>query len=356
MPRHRPSCCPSSHPSNGLGSHPRGRAPDQPARRRWLLAAALAAGGSAPPQAAPGDARRWPRGPLRIWLVYPPGGASDAVLRALADPLAAVLGVPVVLEYRPGAAGSLGLQALADAPADDHTLAFAATTPLTLVPLLRAVRYRPLLDIVPVAAVMVTPALLVATPAFAGAGIDDLARLACAAPGRLRWATTGAGTTGHLVLAQWQLASGCSVTHVPYKGGGQQLADALAGHVELLSTNVAAAQRQHIAAGRLKALAVGAPQRLPSLPQVPTWAELGVPAANLASVFGLMAPASLPEPARRRLNQAVNQVLQTPALQAVLAEADNLSAAGSPEAFVARVQAERLQHQALLARAPITLE
>jgi tripartite-type tricarboxylate transporter receptor subunit TctC len=329
--------------------------PPQAPRRRWLkrAAALAAAGGTAATHAAPAG---WPTGPVRILLVYPPGGVSDQVLRSLAEQLAPRLGVPVTVDYRPGAAGSLGLAALAAAPADGHTLAFSALSPLTLYPQLAKVRYDPLRDITPVAGVMLTPSLLVGTAAFDGASVADLTRIARAAPGRLRWATTGAGTTGHLVLAQWQRATGCSVTHIPYKGGGQQLNDALASHFELLSTNVAAAQRQHIRSGQFKPLAVGAPQRLDSLPDVPTWAELGLPEANLASVFGLMAPAGTPAAVVQRLNQLVNQVLAGPVLKDLLRAADNLPAGGSAAGFAALVRQEFQQHQALLQRAPISLD
>ena len=157
-------------------------------------------------------------------------------------------------------------------------------------------------------------------------------------------------------LAQWQRATGCSVTHIPYKGGGQQLNDALASHFELLSTNVAAAQRQHIRSGQFKPLAVGAPQRLDSLPDVPTWAELGLPDANLASVFGLMAPAGTPPAVVQRINQLINQLLDGPVLKDLLRAADNLPAGGSAAAFAALVRQEFQQHQALLQRAPISLD
>lgn len=329
--------------------------PPQSPRRRWLqqAAALAAANAAAGAQAAPAG---WPTGPVRILLVYPPGGVSDQVLRSLAEQLAPRLGVPVNVDYRPGAAGSLGLAALAAAPADGHTLAFSALSPLTLYPQLARVRYDPLRDITPVAGVMLTPSLLVGTAAFDGASVADLTRAARAAPGRLRWATTGAGTTGHLVLAQWQRATGCNVTHIPYKGGGQQLNDALASHFDLLSTNVAAAQRQHIRSGQFKPLAVGAPQRLDSLPDVPTWAELGLPDANLASVFGLMAPAGTPAAVVQRLNQLINQLLDGPVLKDLLRAADNLPAGGSAAAFAALVRQEFQQHQAVLQRAPISLD
>lgn len=344
----------AAHDAQAMTNH---RHPVDAGRRRWIAFGGLACG-LGWPQA--GRARtagtHWPAGPIRILLVYPPGGVSDGVLRLLADHLQTALAVPVRLAYRPGAGGSLGLEALAAARPDGHTLAFSALSPLTLYPQVAKVRYRPLHDIAPVAGVMLTPSLLVGTAAFAGTSVADLQAAACGAPGRLRWATTGAGTTGHLVLARWQHSAGCTVTHVPYKGGGQQLADALAGHFELLSTNVAVAQRQYIRSGRLKALAVGAPQRLASLPEVPTWAELGHPLANLASVFGLMAPAGCPPAVVRRLNALVNQALDAPALRDHLRAADNLPAGGSTEQLAQMIHAEHEQHRALLQRAPMRLE
>ena len=297
-----------------------------------------------------------PSAPIRILLVYPPGGVSDVAARLLAEQLSMALATPVRVEYRPGASGSLGLEALARAAADGHTLAFSALSPLTLYPQLARMRYDPLRDFAPVASVMLTPSLLVATKAFGGRSIADLLAAARAAPGRLRWATTGAGTTGHLVLVQWQRASGASVNHIPYKGGGQQVADALAGQFELLSTNVGGLQLQHLRSGSLRALAVGAPLRLAALPQVPTWAELGYPAANLASLFGLLAPAGTPASVITRLNAEVQRALAAPALRDPLLAAHNLPTGGSADDFVRQIRQEITHHAALLREAPITLD
>ena len=297
-----------------------------------------------------------PSAPIRILLVYPPGGVSDVAARLLAEQLSMALATPVRVEYRPGASGSLGLEALARAAADGHTLAFSALSPLTLYPQLARMRYDPLRDFAPVASVMLTPSLLVATKAFGGRSMADLLAAARAAAGRLRWATTGAGTTGHEVLVQWQRASGASVNHIPYKGGGQQVADALAGQFELLSTNVGGLQLQHLRSGSLRALAVGAPLRLAALPQVPTWAELGYPAANLASLFGLLAPAGTPASVITRLNAEVQRALAAPALRDPLLAAHNLPTGGSADDFVRQIRQEITQHAALLREAPITLD
>ena len=297
-----------------------------------------------------------PSAPIRILLVYPPGGVSDVAARLLAEQLSMALATPVRVEYRPGASGSLGLEALARAAADGHTLAFSALSPLTLYPQLARMRYDPLRDFAPVASVMLTPSLLVATKAFGGRSMADLLAAARAAAGRLHWATTGAGTTGHLVLVQWQRASGASVNHIPYRGGGQQVADALAGQFELLSTNVGGLQLQHLRSGSLRALAVGAPLRLAALPQVPTWAELGYPAANLASLFGLLAPAGTPASVITRLNAEVQRALAAPALRDPLLAAHNLPTGGSADDFVRQIRQEITQHAALLREAPITLD
>lgn len=287
-----------------------------------------------------GGHERWPRQPLRIIVVYPPGGLSDGMARALAARLEARLGVPVRVENRAGGGGSVGLQALAQAAPDGHTLAFSAVSPLTLRPHLGPVGYDPFKDITPVAGVMFTPVLLVGTPAFTGRDFAGLLAQARANPGALRWATSGVATAGHLVLEQVQAGSGVRVTHVPYKGGGQQLNDALAGQFELLSTNVAPVQLRHVADGRLTPLAVGAPQRLEVLPQVPTFAQLGLPQANISSLFGVFAPGRTPAAVLERLNAEINRALADPALRERIVASDNLPFGGSQADFARRIADE----------------
>lgn len=290
----------------------------------------------------------WPSRPIRLIVVYPVGGVSDAIARALAQQLAALLGAAVVVENRAGAGGSSGMNALASAKPDGHTLAFSAITPLSLYPLLAKVKYDPLKDIVPLVGVMNTPALLVGTQAFDGETFADLLAPPHPRAASLRWATTGFGTTGHMVLEQVRLATGLPISHIPYKGGASQLNDALAGHFELLSTNAGATQLAYIKLGKLKPLAVGAPSRLDSLPTVPTFDELGLPRANLSSLFGLFAPAGVPEPVLDRLNSAVNQLLQQADMRALLAANDSLPLGGSPASFASRIRVETENNRRLI--------
>lgn len=240
-------------------------------RAGTLLAAACALPGVL--RAAP--AQR-PNKPVRLIVVYPPGGVSDGMARVLAEPLARSLGVPVIIENRPGAGGSLGMDALARSAPDGSTLAFSAISPLTLHPLLARVPYDPMRAFMPVASVMRTPVLVVGTPAFTGRGFGELIAQARRQPGEVRWATSGVATIGHLVLAQVRVQSGTDITHIPYQGGGPQLNDALSGQFEVLSTNVAAQQLRYIEGGRFQALAVGAPARIEALPRCPrsrNWAS-----------------------------------------------------------------------------------
>lgn len=297
----------------------------------------------------------WPAQPLRIIVVYPPGGLSDGVARALAERLAQQLGVPVRVENRAGGGGSVGLQALARATPDGHTLAFSAISPLTLRPHLGPMGFDPLRDVAPVAGVMFTPVLLVGTPAFTGHRFADLLSQARERPRALRWATSGVATAGHLVLEQVQAGSGIAVTHVPYKGGGQQLNDALGGQFELLSTNVAPVQLRHVEAGRLRPLAVGAPQRLDVLPHAPTFAELGLPRANIGSLFGLFAPGGTPAAVLERLNAEINTAIDTPGIRERLLAADNLPATADRASFVRHI-AQEWQNNRRLKDAGIRME
>jgi len=313
-------------------------------RAGTLLAAACALPGVL--RAAP--AQR-PNKPLRLIVVYPPGGVSDGMARVLAEPLARSLGVPVLIENRPGAGGSLGMDALARSAPDGSTLAFSAISPLTLHPLLARVPYDPMRAFVPVASVMRTPVLVVGTPAFTGRGFGELIAQARRRPGEVRWATSGVATIGHLVLAQVRVQSRTEITHIPYQGGGPQLNDALSGQFEVLSTNVAAQQLRYIEGGRFQALAVGAPARIEALPAVPTLSELGFEKANRDSLFGIFAPARTPVAVVQMLNAEINRALESDAVRSRLRAAYNLPAGGGSDAFAYEIAIDRRRNRELVA-------
>jgi tripartite-type tricarboxylate transporter receptor subunit TctC len=321
-----------------------------PPRRHFLRGAGtLLAAVCAAPHQLRASPSAWLSRPVRLIVVYPPGGVSDGMARVLAEPLAQSLGVPVVIENRPGAGGSLGMDALARSVPDGRTLAFSAISPLTLHPLLARVPYDPIHGFAPVASVMRTPVLVVGTPAFAGNGFGDLIALARSRPGTVRWATSGVATIGHMVLAQVRMQSRTDITHIPYQGGGPQLNDALSGQFEVLSTNVAAQQLQYIEGGRFQALAVGAPARIEALPAVPTLAELGFERANRDSLFGIFAPARTPPSVVQHLNAEINRVLRGETLRARLRGAYNIPAEASSEEFAHEIAADGRRNRELVA-------
>jgi tripartite-type tricarboxylate transporter receptor subunit TctC len=254
-------------------------------------------------------------------VAYPPGGVSDETARRLAHFMSARLGMPVLVESRPGAGGMVALEWLSHAAPDGHTLAYCAISPLVFAPAARPTGKPaafPLFGIVPVVSLMDTPVLVLAHPSFKPSTFAEMIAAARAAPGRLRWATSGHATVGHLVLAQVRAAAGVDIIHIPYKGGGQQLTDALGGQFELLSSNA----------------------RLPVLPGVPTLAELGYPAANLVSTFGLFAPRGTPPAPLRVINAVVNEALHQPEFRSRLLDVSNLPTGGSAADFLARITRE----------------
>lgn len=285
-------------------------------------------------------AQTWPSRPLRLIVPYPAGGVSDTVSRALAERLNAQMDQPVVVENRGGASGTIGMDILAKAAPDGYTIAFSAVSPLTMSPVLTKVPYDPQHDFTPVCSMMISPVVLLGTPATRARDFKELLAFARSSPDTVRWATSGQGSLGHVMLEQLQQAAHVRMVHIPYKGGGQMLTDALSAQFEVLSANASPNLNVHIRAGKLRPLAVGAPRRLDSMPQVPTLAELGYPQANLASHFGVFAPGHLPAPILERLNAEVNKALQDPGLRKRLVESENLPTGGPAQEFARQIAAE----------------
>jgi tripartite-type tricarboxylate transporter receptor subunit TctC len=293
----------------------------------------------------------------RIIVAYPPGGPSDAVARALAEKLSAQLGTKVIIENRAGAGGSVGIDAMTKAAPDGLTLAFAAVSPITLNPLVNSkLGYDPFQDVAAVAAVMISPVYVLATPAFSGKAFGDIIAQAKAHPGALRLATSGVATVGHLMLEQIKAKAGIDITHIPYKGGGQTITDAAGGQFELLLANPSPALSGQIASGRLRLLAVAAPQRLASYAEVPTLTELGFPAANLSSTFGIFAPGKTPAATVQRLNAAINKALGLPDMRERLTRLENLPAVMSPAEFAHLLRAEHDANALIIRAANIRAE
>lgn len=249
------------------------------------------------------------------WIVpFAPGGVSDSSAQAVARRVAALLGQPVVVDFRPGAGGSLGTEQVARAAADGYTLLYASSgTMAANLALYRALRYRPLVDFAPVHGLFESSTVLVVGAHKPWTTLAELLAEARARPGALNYGSAGNGTGTHLVAELLQSKTGARLQHVPYKGTAAALPDLLAGRLDLMF-EYPPAILPYLQAGRLRVLVVMGRRKLDALPAVPTIAEAGHRGADLASWSALVAPAGTPASIVAQLSRAVGVALADPAV------------------------------------------
>jgi tripartite-type tricarboxylate transporter receptor subunit TctC len=303
------------------------------ARLLALFALAVAAQAFAQP-AAP-----YPNKPIKFILPFPPGGGTDILGRVIAERLSANLGQPVVIENRGGAGGNVGAEAAAKSPPDGYTIVLVAPS-LAISPSLYAkLNYDPVKDFAPVSLVGVVPNVIVTNPAIAAQTLPEFIALAKSKPGGMNFGSGGNGTSNHLAGELLNLQTGMKLVHVPYKGVNLAMNDVLAGQVQLVVIGIPAAL-PFIQAGRLRALAVIAPQRVATLPDVPTAAEAGLANYEVTTWYGVLAPAGTPRPIVERLNAELVRIMHAPDLQPRLAATGTEPRTSTPEEFADYVKTE----------------
>jgi tripartite-type tricarboxylate transporter receptor subunit TctC len=282
----------------------------------------------------------YPTKPVRIIVPFPPGGGNDVAARLVAQRLGERLGQSVVVENRAGANGIVGLQALMHSPPDGYMLGVGAAGPMAVNPSIYAkLPYDPLKDFTPITNLAIFPLLLVMHPSLPAKTLAELVNLARARRAQLNYASPGVGNSGHLAGELLNRMAAVRITHVPYKGQGPAIADLLAGHVHLLWASIPSVIG-HVQTGKLNALAVGTAKRLPSLPEVPTAAESGVPGYEAYSWVGLIGPAKLPSEVLERLNREVVDIVRTPDFAEQLLKQGAIPDAQPPEQFAAYIKSE----------------
>jgi tripartite-type tricarboxylate transporter receptor subunit TctC len=304
-------------------------------RRRGALAAlaALAAG--------PAAAQAWPARPVTLVVPFPPGGIVDQIARPLAQQLQAALGQPFVVENRPGAGGNLGADAVAKAAPDGHTLLLGSTGTLCVNEFLfDRLPFDIRADFAPVTLLVGTPMVLVVHAARPWQDLAALRAAARAAPGRLASGSAGNGSALHLTLALFNAEAQTDIAHVAYRGAAPAMTDLISGTLDMMFDSVPHAL-PHIRGGRVRALAVATERRLAVLPEVPTFAEAGLPGFTVSPWFGLAAPARTPQPVVARLHAATAEALALPAVGGRLAELGAEILGAGPDAFAAFLEAER---------------
>ncbi len=323
-------------------------------RRSLIATALLGAAAVTSPLAA---LATFPSKPITIVVPYPPGGAADTLGRIVARHLQLQMpGSTVLVDNKAGAGTAVGAQAVAQAAPDGYTLLTSSNTTWTMNPALKSkLPYDTLKSFEAIGTIGSIPLMLVAHPGAPFNSVKELVALAKAQPGKLNYASFGAGTSAHFAGEMFKSAAGLDIVHVPYKGSAPAMQDLIGGQVPLsFDTNVASVPQMK--AGKIKALAVTTSQRISSAPDVPTLAESGLPGFELSAWVSFVAPRGLPENARQTLVKALAEAVKTPALQADLAKAGLEVGYEPPAAFEARVNRELPAMRALVQKAGITVD
>ncbi|MDH0047884.1 tripartite tricarboxylate transporter substrate binding protein BugE [Comamonas terrigena] len=324
--------------------------------RRTLLAsvAAAAALSALAPAVFAADAV-YPSRPIRLIVPFGAGGSTDMVARLLAEKMGPILGQAVVIENKGGAGGSIGASEIAKSAPDGYTIGMATVSTHGANPaIMTKLPYDARKDFTPITNVMSVPSVFVVHPSVPAKTMKEFIALAKAHPGKYTFASPGTGSLGHANIENFMNLAGIELLHIPYKGAGQALTDALGGQVNAMTDNLPSSL-SNIQAGKLRPLAVLAFKRAEVLPDVPTYTELGYAQMGDGGWFGLVAPAGTPKAVIAKLNAAAHKAMQDPAYLAKQKEISGEGMANTPEQFAKQIDTAIARYTAVAQRANIKI-
>ena len=324
--------------------------------RRTLLKTVAAAATMAAIAPAVWAADNYPSRPIKLIVPFGAGGSTDIVARLLADKMGPILGQAVVIENKGGAGGSIGAAEIAKSAPDGYTIGMATISTHGSNPaIMSKLPYDARKDFAPITNVMAVPSVFVVHPSVPANTMQEFIALAKKEPGKYSFASPGTGSLGHANIENFMNLAGIELLHVPYKGAGQALNDALGGQVNAMTDNLSSSLT-NIKAGKLRPLAVLGLKRAEVLPDVPTYTELGFPEMGDGGWFGLVAPAGTPKPIIDKLNAAAHQVMQDPDFQKKQKEIAGEGMGNSPEEFAKQIDAAIERYTAVAKRANIRID
>jgi tripartite-type tricarboxylate transporter receptor subunit TctC len=309
---------------------------------RIALAAALAA-----LVCAPAQAQEFPNRAIRLVVPYPAGGPADLLARTAGEKASARLGQPIVVENKPGAGGHIGGEQVARAAPDGYTLVLATIAHNGASKLYRNLNYDPMTDLQPVILLAESPSVLLVHNDVPAKNLAELLSLARAKPGYLNYASAGGGSAMHMAAELFKYMTKIDYVHVPYKGGAPAMADLLAGRVHMLFESVGTAHK-HLASGKVRAIAVTSTKRNPSLPDVPTVAEAGVPGYASVPWYTISTAKGVPAAIVAKLNAAFDAAVKSPDLAQRWDKLGVLPLGGTPQEAAARNQLEHARWSAVI--------
>ncbi|KAA0183154.1 tripartite tricarboxylate transporter substrate binding protein [Cupriavidus gilardii] len=309
--------------------------------------------------AGPGSnalAQDYPARPIRLIVPFAPGGVSDTSARVIADKLGQRLGQQVVVDNRPGASGNIGTAMAAQAAPDGYTLLLGFDGTMVINPHVFAkVPFDTVKDFVPISKIGDAALILITHPSVPAKNLSELVAYSRTTSAGLSYGSAGTGSTPHLAGELLKARTGLNMVHVPYKGGGQAMGDLVGGTLPVLFTAVAGAQ-QYVKNGKANAIAVSAAKRVPSLPDVPTLAESGVPGFVSDSWVGLLAPANTPKEIVDKLARELNTVVNMPDTRERLATLGIVPSGNTSEAFASEIQNDLKKYSEIVKTAKIRVQ
>lgn len=282
----------------------------------------------------------YPNKPIRLIVPFAAGGTTDIIARAISEPLGKELGQAIVVENKGGGGGVIGAAEAARAAPDGYSLSVATVSTTASNPAINpAITYNPLTDFTPVINMAATPNVVVVHPSFPAKTYEEFVKEVSSNPGKYSYASSGTGGIGHLQTELFKSLVNLDMQHIPYRGAGPGLNDAVAGQVPIMFDNLPSAL-PFITSGRLRAIVVAAPERVAAIPDVPTFKEVGLEPANRMAYYGILGPKDLPPEIVEKLNTALKKVLAEPAVAKRIEDTGSIVVANSPAEFAKQIKEE----------------
>lgn len=302
------------------------------------------------------QAQHFPTKPIRLIVPFAPGGSTDIIARAVGDALGRQLGQPVIVENKAGGGGSVGALEVMRAPKDGYTIGMATVSTTAANPAINPkIGYDPITDFTAISNIAATPNIIAVNPAFPAKDFKTFMEVLKANPGKYSYSSSGTGGIGHLQTELFKSLTGVFIVHIPYRGAGPALADTVGGQVSMIFDNLPSSL-PFIKDGKLVPIVIAAPKRLAQLPNVPTFAEVGLAPVNRMAYYGLLGPAGMPKDVVEKYYAALKVVTNDPAVKKRIEDTGSIINVNGPEAFAKEIKAEYTVYKEVVAKQKLVLD